>query len=63
VIPLSVTELTASESYRNCVLSLHRRLRSRGVAEHLILFESVERKAPAGIPFIDRKTGPEVFSI
>src|SRR6266404_1759067 len=29
VIPVSVTELVGSESYRNYVLSLHRQLRSR----------------------------------
>ncbi len=46
VLPLSVMELTASESYRNYVLALHRRLRSRGIAEHLILFESVDAKPP-----------------
>ena len=50
VIPLSVTELTASEQYRNYVLSLHRRLRSRGIAEHLILFESVAAKATIPLP-------------
>jgi DNA-binding transcriptional regulator YhcF (GntR family) len=48
VIPISVTELMVSESYRNYVLSLHRRLRSRGIAEHLIFFESIEGKASIG---------------
>ena len=46
VIPVSVTELVGSESYRNYVLSLHRQLRSRGIAEHLILFDSAEAKPP-----------------
>jgi DNA-binding transcriptional regulator YhcF (GntR family) len=50
VIPVSVTELTKSESYRNYVLSLHRRLRNRGIAEHLILFESVAAKASVPMP-------------
>ena len=49
VIPVSVKELTKSESYRNYVLNLHRRLRSRGIAEHLILFDSAEAKASAPI--------------
>jgi DNA-binding transcriptional ArsR family regulator len=50
LIPISVAELVASESYRNYVISLHRRLRSRGIAEHLILFESVPAKTPIPIP-------------
>jgi hypothetical protein len=50
VIPISVTELAASEPYRNYVLNLHRRLRSRGIAEHLILFESVAAKASVPVP-------------
>ena len=50
VIPISVTELATSEPYRNCVLSLHRRLRSRGIAEHFILFESVAPQASIPMP-------------
>jgi DNA-binding transcriptional MocR family regulator len=50
VIPISVAELAASEPYRNYVLSLHRRLRSRGIAEHLILFESVPAKGSVPVP-------------
>ena len=50
VIPISVAELAASEPYRNGILSLHRRLRSRGIAEHLILFESVAAKALIPMP-------------
>ena len=48
VIPVSVALLAESESYRNYILSLHRRLRSLGSPERLIFFEASTERSRFG---------------